>query len=71
MYVQEQAPTKNDTTTTDRPARRRGITELDPSRKPVEPSLSWYLDLGGIGGGIHLCISVANSITLLYVEQSL
>jgi hypothetical protein len=70
LYVQEQAPTKNDTTTADRPTRRQDITELDPSWEPVEPSPSWYLDLGGIGGVIHLHISVADSITLLYVKQS-
>ena len=70
MYVQEQALTKNDTTTVDRPARRQGITELDPSGEPKEPSPSWYLNLGGIGGVIHLRIAVADSITLLYVEQS-
>ena len=68
--MQEQAPTKNDTTTTDRPARRQGITELDLDGEPMEPSPSWYLNLGGIGGVIHLRISVADSITLLYVEQS-
>ena len=70
MYVQEQALTKNDTTIADRPTRRWGITELDLSGEPVEPFPSWYLDLGGIGEVIHLRISVADSITLLYVEQS-
>ena len=68
--MQEQASAKSDTTTADRPARRWGITELDPSGEPVEPFPSWYLDLGGIGEVIHLRISVADSITLLYVEQS-
>ena len=68
--MQEQAPTKNDTTIADRPARRRGIIELDPSGEPVEPTPSWYLDLGGIGGVIHLRISVAETITLLYIVQS-
>ena len=68
--MQEQAPTKCDITTADRLARRRGITELDPAREPVEPSPSWYLDLGGIGGVIHLRISVAETITLLYIVQS-
>jgi hypothetical protein len=68
--VQGQAPTKSDTTTADRPARRQGITEFDAAREHVEPSPSWYLNLGRIGGVIHLHIFVANSITLLYVEQS-
>jgi hypothetical protein len=68
--VQEQAATKSDTTTADGPARHQGIPELDPAGEPVQPSPSRYLDLGGIGGVIHLCISIADSITLLYVEQS-
>ena len=29
-----------------------------------------YLDLGGIGGGIHLRTSIAETITLLYIVQS-
>jgi hypothetical protein len=70
MYVQEQAPTKSDTTTADRPTMRQGITELDPAGEPVEPSPSWYLDLDGISVVIYLRITVADSITLLYVEQS-
>ena len=51
-------------------ARRQGITELDLDGEPMEPSPSWYIDLGGIGGVIHLRTSVVDSITLLYVEQS-
>jgi hypothetical protein len=34
------------------------------------PSPFSYLDLGGIDGVIHLRISVAETITLLYVVQS-
>ena len=65
LYVLEQAPTKSDITTVDRPTWHRGITELDLAGEPMEPSPSWYLDLGGISGVIHLRLSVADSITLL------
>ena len=64
--MQEQAPTKSDTTTEDSPTRHWGITELDLAKEPMEPSPSWYLNLGVI----HLCIAIANLVTLLYVEQS-
>jgi hypothetical protein len=46
------------------------FTELDPAGEPMEPSPSWDLDLRGIGGVIHVRISVADSVTLLYVQQS-
>jgi hypothetical protein len=46
------------------------FTELDPTEEHVGPSPSWDLDLGGIGGVIHLRIYVADSVTMLYVEQS-
>ena len=44
--------------------------EVPTPESVCPPSPSSYVDLGGIGGVIYLHISVAETITLLYIVQS-